>query len=98
MLATARQDQAGQSGASDGAGYGSQFASDFTTGVGRTLARDQGRGGASRANKVPGGKLILTSKRSVNEPTEVDLIYRLKYRTKEGDRQTSGTYLVTLFP
>jgi hypothetical protein len=48
-------------------------------------------------NKVPGGKLILTAKGSVTERTEVNLIYRLKYRTKEGDRQTSGTYIVTLF-
>ena len=48
--------------------------------------------------KVPGGKLILTAKGSVTEGTEVNLIYRLKYKTKEGDRQTSGTYIVTLFP
>jgi hypothetical protein len=51
-----------------------------------------------RANKVPGGKLILTAKGSVTEKKEVDLIWRLKYKTKEGDRQTSGTYIVTLFP
>jgi hypothetical protein len=52
----------------------------------------------SCVNKVPGGKLILTAKGNVTERTEVNLIYRLKYRTKEGDRQTSGTYIVTLFP
>ena len=50
------------------------------------------------ANKVPGGKLILTAKGSVTEKKEVDLIWRLKYKIKEGDRQTSGTYIVTLFP
>ena len=49
-------------------------------------------------NQVPGGKLILTAKGGVTERTEVNLIYRLKYKTKEGDRQTSGTYIVTLFP
>jgi hypothetical protein len=49
-------------------------------------------------NKVPGGKLILTAKGSVTEKKEVNLIWRLKYKTKEGDRQTSGTYIVTLFP
>jgi hypothetical protein len=49
-------------------------------------------------NKVPGGKLILTAKDSVTEKKEVNLIFRLKYKTKEGDRQTSGTYIVTLFP
>jgi len=36
--------------------------------------------------------------RSVTERTEVNLIYRVKYRTKEGDRQLGGTYIVTLFP
>ena len=49
------------------------------------------------AAKVPGGKLILTVK-GVTERTEANLIYRLKYRTKEGDRQTSNSYVVTLFP
>jgi hypothetical protein len=49
-------------------------------------------------NKVPGGKLILTAKGSVTERTEANLIFRLKYKTKEGDRQTSLTYIVTLFP
>jgi hypothetical protein len=47
---------------------------------------------------VPGGKLILTTKGSVTEKKEVNLIYRLKYKTKEGDRQISGTRIVTLFP
>jgi len=50
------------------------------------------------ANKVPGGKLILSAEASATEKKEVDLIWRLKYKTKEGDRQTSGTYIVTLFP
>jgi len=49
-------------------------------------------------NKVPGGKLILTTKGSVTEKKEVNLIYRVKYKTKEGDRQISGTRIVTLFP
>jgi hypothetical protein len=49
-------------------------------------------------NKVPGGKLILTAKSSVTERSEVNLFFRLKYKTKEGDRQTSLTYIVTLFP
>jgi hypothetical protein len=48
--------------------------------------------------KVPGGKLILTAKGSVTERTEVNLIYRVKYRTKEGDRQIGGANIVTLFP
>ena len=49
-------------------------------------------------NKVPGGKLILTAKGSITERTEVNLIYRVKYRTKEGDRQIGGANIVTLFP
>lgn len=49
-------------------------------------------------NKVPGGKLILTPKGSMTERTEVNLIYRVKYRTKEGDRQIGGANIVTLFP
>jgi len=49
-------------------------------------------------NKVPGGKLILTAKGIVTQRTEVNLIFRVKYRTKEGDRQTAGTYIVTLVP
>jgi hypothetical protein len=49
-------------------------------------------------NKVPGGTVILTAKGSVTERTEVNLIYRVKYKTKEGDRQVGGTYIVTLLP
>ena len=49
-------------------------------------------------NKVPGGKLILTAKSSVTERSEVYLFFRLKYMSNEGDRQTSLTYIVTLFP
>ena len=49
-------------------------------------------------NKVPGGKLILTAKGIVTQRTEVNLNFRVKYRTKEGDRQTAGTYIVTLVP
>ena len=49
-------------------------------------------------NKVPGGTVILTAKGSVTERTEVNLIYRVKYKTKEGDRQVGGSYIVTLLP
>ncbi len=49
------------------------------------------------AAKVPGGKLILTAK-GITERAEANLVYRLKYKTKEGDRQTSNAYIVTLFP
>ena len=49
------------------------------------------------AAKVPGGKLMLSAK-EVAESKEAKLTYRLKYKTKDGDRQTSGTYIVSLFP
>jgi hypothetical protein len=49
-------------------------------------------------NKVPGGKLILSANGSVTERTEVNLVYRVKYRTKDGDRQIGGANIVTLFP
>ena len=49
------------------------------------------------AAKVPGGTLMLTAK-DVTEPIEAKLTYRLKYKTKDGVRQTSNTYIVSLFP
>ena len=49
------------------------------------------------AKPVPGGTLIATVK-EVNERKDAKLTYRVKYKTKEGDRQTSGTYNVSLFP
>jgi hypothetical protein len=49
------------------------------------------------ANQVPGGTMVLTAKQ-VSEPTEAKLTYRIKYKTKDGDRQTSGVYNLSLFP
>jgi len=49
------------------------------------------------ANRVPGGTLVATAK-DVKEPTETKLTYRLKYKTKDGDRQTSTVYNISLFP
>jgi hypothetical protein len=49
------------------------------------------------AAKVAGGTLVLTAK-DVTEPTETKLVYRLKYKTKDGDRQGSNTLIVSLFP
>ncbi len=59
---------------------------------GQVLPRRQGC-----AAKVSGGTLMLSTK-GVTEPTEARLIYRLKYKTKDGDRQTSNTYIISLFP
>ena len=49
------------------------------------------------AAKVPGGSLILSAK-GITAPVEGKLTYRVKYKTKMGDRQISNTYLVSLFP
>jgi hypothetical protein len=49
------------------------------------------------AAKVPGGTLVLTAK-DVTEPAEAKLTYRVNYKTKDGPRQTSHTFMVALFP
>jgi hypothetical protein len=49
------------------------------------------------ANKIPGGTLMLTAK-GVTEPMEAKLAYRVKYKTKDGERQTSQVYIVSLYP
>jgi hypothetical protein len=49
------------------------------------------------AAEVPGGTLLMTAK-DVTEKAEATLTYRLKYKTRAGDRQTSGTFIVSLFP
>lgn len=38
------------------------------------------------------------SAKSVTERTEAKLTFRLKYKTKDGDRQISNSYIVSLFP
>jgi len=49
------------------------------------------------AKPVRGGTLILTAK-DIDEPKQATLTYRVKYKTKDGDRQRSGVYNVSLFP
>jgi hypothetical protein len=65
-----------------------------------SLAIKQGMVMARRQNcpkPVPGGTLVITAK-DVSEPTEGKLTFRLKYKTKDGDRQISLVYRVSLFP
>jgi hypothetical protein len=51
------------------------------------------------AAKVAGGTLLLTAKGVTDKnKIEANLTYRLKYRTKDGPRETSSTYFVQLFP
>lgn len=49
------------------------------------------------AEKVPGGTLLLSAKEVV-QPIEAKLTYRVKYNTKDGPRQRSNSYIVSLFP
>ena len=49
------------------------------------------------ANRVPGGTIVLTAKQ-VSEPVQSKLTFRVKYKTKDGDRQTSVVRNLSLFP
>jgi hypothetical protein len=49
------------------------------------------------ANEVPGGTVVATAK-DVTAPKQGKLTYRIKYKTKDGDRQTGHIYNVSLFP
>jgi hypothetical protein len=49
------------------------------------------------ANKVPGGTLTATAK-GIKEATVSRLIYRIKYKTQDGDRQKAGFYFIALVP
>ena len=50
------------------------------------------------ANEVPGGRLILTASKDIKERTQGKVTIRLKYPTKDGERQMSRQLDVTLFP
>jgi hypothetical protein len=49
------------------------------------------------SSKVPGAILTATAK-DVKEAIHAKLTYRVKYKTKDGDRQRARTYNVSLFP
>ena len=49
------------------------------------------------ADRVPGGIVVITAK-EIAEPKVGQLTYRLKFKTKDGDRQASHAYSVSLFP
>ena len=51
----------------------------------------------SCATQVPGGTLVLTA-RDITEPAVAKLTYRIKYKTKDGDRLRGNVYLVSVFP
>jgi hypothetical protein len=41
---------------------------------------------------------VLLTASDVTEPTDSTLTYRVKYKTKDGDRQVSHVYKLSLFP
>ena len=47
--------------------------------------------------EVPGGYVIATAK-EITERKEAKLTIRLKFNTKQGERQASESYFVSLFP
>ena len=49
------------------------------------------------ASRVAGGTLVVTAK-DIREPVETKLAYRLKYKTKDGERVRSNVYRVSLYP
>jgi len=49
------------------------------------------------SGKVSGGTLIATAS-EVKETKIARLIYRVKYKTKDGDRQVANAYYVGLLP
>ena len=48
-------------------------------------------------NRVPGGTVIATAK-EIKAPKEAKLTIRLKFNTRIGERQSSSSYIVSLFP
>ncbi len=53
--------------------------------------------GQGCAQKVAGGTIMLTAK-GITAPTESKLAYRVNYKTRDGNRQTSRTYVISLYP
>jgi hypothetical protein len=55
------------------------------------------RRGSGCSTPVPGGDVVATAK-DVKEPKEAKLTIRLNYNTKEGQRQSTSVFIVSLFP
>lgn len=59
---------------------------------GTVIRRDRGC-----AAPLPGGQVVATAK-DIKEPKESKLTIRLNYDTKDGERQSSSVYIISLFP
>jgi hypothetical protein len=54
--------------------------------------------GSNCAKPVPGGTLVLTAARDIDDASNTRLTLRVKYKGKDGNRQSSLVYDVALFP
>ena len=59
---------------------------------GTVIRRDRGC-----AAPLPGGQVVATAK-EIKEPKEAKLTIRLNFHTKDGERQSSDVYIISLFP
>jgi hypothetical protein len=59
---------------------------------GMVVPRNQGC-----TNRVSGGTVIAAAK-DVQEKKTAKLVYRVKYKTKDGDRQSAQVFSIELFP
>ena len=59
---------------------------------GMVLPRRQGC-----VNPVPGGTVVATAK-DIEKPFDTRITYRLKYKTKDGDRPRGYVFRLSLFP
>jgi hypothetical protein len=50
------------------------------------------------ANPVPGGKLIISAARDIEDYSRTRLVVRIKMKTSEGDRQNTSDINISLFP
>lgn len=64
----------------------------LTIKAGDVVPRNQGC-----TRKVSGGTIIVTAK-EIKETKIARLMYRIKYKTKDGDRQRANAYMVGLLP
>jgi hypothetical protein len=47
---------------------------------------------------VPGGTIVLTADKEIDDPSTTRLTLRIKYQGKDGNRQSSVVYDLALFP
>jgi hypothetical protein len=53
---------------------------------------------ANCAKPVEGGTVVLTAGKEIDDPSNTRITLRVKYKTKDGNRQSSMVYNLALFP